>query len=177
MLTRWMPRLAAATLALVLAALPARADKAGDSLALPVLTPIVSADPYYAPGAETEWVARAVFDTLIALDGATGALRPGLATSWTWLDPRTLELRLRQGVTFHDGSAFDADDVVYTLTFLSRFEEHRLPLPARFSWLAGAKKMGRYTVRLSLRRSYPAALQALAVNLPMLPSDYHRHLP
>jgi peptide/nickel transport system substrate-binding protein len=169
-------RLAAAALALALAAGPGRADKADDTLALPIAMPVATADPYYAPGAEIQWVARAVFDTLLELDGITGALRPGLAASWTWVDPRTLELTLRQGVTFQDGSAFDADDVVYTVAFLSKFKEHQLPLPARFSWLTGTKKLGRYKLRLYLRRSYPAALQQLAANLPIMPADYHRKL-
>ena len=169
-------RLAAVLLAIALGCGPAWAGKANDTLSVPIAMPLATADPYYAPGAEIQWIARAVFDTLIELDGTTGALRPGLATSWTWVDPRTLELELRRGVTFQDGSRFDADDVVYTFTFLSRFKEHQLPLPARFSWFAGAKKLGPYKVRLFLRRSYPAALQQLAINLPMLPADYHRKL-
>ena len=169
-------RLAAALLAMAVAAEPAWAGKANGTLSVPVAVPLATADPYYAPGAETQWVARAVFDTLIELDGTTGALRPGLATSWKWVDPHTLELDLRQGVTFQDGSRFDADDVVYTFTFLSKFKEHQLPLPARFSWFAGARKLGPYKVRLFLRRSYPAALQQLAINLPIMPADYHKKL-
>ncbi|MGE5146943.1 MAG: ABC transporter substrate-binding protein [Candidatus Eiseniibacteriota bacterium] len=168
--------LAAVLLAMTLLGGPAAAGKADDSLTVPIAVPLASADPYYAPGAEIQWVARAVFDTLIELDPRTGTLRPGLATSWKWIDPRTLELELRQGVTFHDGSRFDADDVVYTFTFLSHFKEHQLPLPGRFSWFAGAKKLGPYRVRLFLRRSYPPALQQLAINLPMLPAEYHRKL-
>ena len=38
-----------------------------------------------------------------------GNLVPGLATSWRWLDDRTLELTLRQGVKFHNGEIFDAE--------------------------------------------------------------------
>ena len=177
MAIRRLQRLVAALVAAIAAgSTPAWADKANNSLAVSVATPLATADPYYAPGAETQWIARAVFDTLIEIDGATGALRPGLATAWTWVDPRTLELTLRQGVTFHDGSRFDADDVVYTFSFLSKFKEHQLPLPGRFSWFAGAKKVGPYKVRLFLRRSYPPALQQLAINLPIMPGDYHRKL-
>ncbi|MCW0214598.1 MAG: ABC transporter substrate-binding protein [Pseudonocardia sp.] len=36
---------------------------------------------------------------------------PGLATAWTWEDAQTLRLDLRQGVTFHDGTPFDANAV------------------------------------------------------------------
>ena len=40
-----------------------------------------------------------------------GTLVPGLATGWQWLDDRTLEVTLRQGVTFHNGEIFDAEIV------------------------------------------------------------------
>ena len=40
-----------------------------------------------------------------------GQLVPRLATAWQWLDDRTLEMTLRQGVTFHNGEVFDADIV------------------------------------------------------------------
>jgi ABC-type transport system substrate-binding protein len=40
-----------------------------------------------------------------------GTLVPRLATSWRWLDEQTLEVRLRRGVKFHNGEAFDAEIV------------------------------------------------------------------
>ena len=49
-----------------------------------------------------------VFEHLMELD-KDGALVPRLATSWQWLDDRTLEVTLRQGVTFHNGEVFDAE--------------------------------------------------------------------
>ena len=36
---------------------------------------------------------------------------PGLATGWRWLDDRTLEVTLRQGVIFQNGECFDAEIV------------------------------------------------------------------
>jgi peptide/nickel transport system substrate-binding protein len=37
-----------------------------------------------------------------------GTLVPRLATRWQWVDDRTLDITLRQGVTFHNGEVFDA---------------------------------------------------------------------
>lgn len=51
-----------------------------------------------------------VFEHLIELD-PEGRLVPRLATGWQWLDVHTLEMTLRQGVTFHNGEAFDASIV------------------------------------------------------------------
>jgi peptide/nickel transport system substrate-binding protein len=51
-----------------------------------------------------------VFEHLIELD-KDGKLVPRLATSWQWRDDRTLDVTLRQGVTFHNGEVFDAEIV------------------------------------------------------------------
>ena len=56
------------------------------------------------------WITLNVFDHLVELD-KDGALVPRLATGWQWLDDRTLEVKLRQGVRFHNGEKFDADIV------------------------------------------------------------------
>jgi ABC-type transport system substrate-binding protein len=51
-----------------------------------------------------------VFEHLMELN-TDGTLVPRLATGWQWHDDRTLEFRLRQGVTFHNGEVFDAEVV------------------------------------------------------------------
>jgi ABC-type transport system substrate-binding protein len=48
-----------------------------------------------------------VFEHLMELD-KDGTLVPRLATRWQWVDDRTLDVTLRQGVTFHNGEVFDA---------------------------------------------------------------------
>jgi peptide/nickel transport system substrate-binding protein len=51
-----------------------------------------------------------VFEHLMEID-KNGNLVPRLATDWQWIDARTLEVTLRQGVTFHNGEQFDAEIV------------------------------------------------------------------
>ncbi len=54
----------------------------------------------------------AIYDSLIRLD-ASGEPTPGLATAWEYnADLTEFTLTLRQGVTFHDGSKFDAAAVI-----------------------------------------------------------------
>ncbi len=43
-------------------------------------------------------------------------IEPVLATGWKQVSPTLVRVTLRQGVTFHDGSAFNADDVVFSIT-------------------------------------------------------------
>ncbi len=59
----------------------------------------------------------ALYDRLIGLEPKTLALRPALAISWRFVgdDMRTLELTLRDGVTFQDGTKLDAEAVKASL--------------------------------------------------------------
>src|SRR4051794_10718855 len=50
---------------------------------------------------------------------------PQLATSYEWTDPKTLVIKLRQGVVFHDGEKMDANAVKYSL-------ERHLNMPGSF---------------------------------------------
>jgi peptide/nickel transport system substrate-binding protein len=59
-------------------------------------------------------VAQNTFDKLIKQDEKQN-LQPGLAVSWKPIDEVTWEIKLRAGVTFHDGSPFSAEDVKFTI--------------------------------------------------------------
>jgi ABC-type transport system substrate-binding protein len=48
-----------------------------------------------------------LFEHLMEID-LEGKRVPRLASGWRWLDDRTLEVTLRQGVKFHNGEVFDA---------------------------------------------------------------------
>ena len=54
-------------------------------------------------------------ETLIQKDPKDNALKPRLATSWQRVDPTHWEFKLRQGVTFHDGTPFNAAAVKKSL--------------------------------------------------------------
>ena len=55
-------------------------------------------------------ITPSVVERLVEIDHY-GKLVPRLATKWRWLDERTLELTLRQGVRFHNGEDFNTDIV------------------------------------------------------------------
>lgn len=62
-----------------------------------------------------------IFDVLCALMPDM-SLRPNLATSWEQLDDYTWRFYLREGVTFHDGSAFTAADAAYSINYIANME-------------------------------------------------------
>lgn len=67
-------------------------------------------DPAAGFGLVDEQVASIVHDSLLAFD-AEGEIGPGLATAWEVTSDRTVRLTLREGVTFHDGTPLNAEDV------------------------------------------------------------------
>ena len=67
-----------------------------------------------------------VFEHLIEVD-KDGALVPRLATSWQWRNDRTLEVTLRQGVTFHNGEVLDAEIVKLNWDENTRLRQPHLP--------------------------------------------------
>ena len=68
-----------------------------------------------SPSLAHKQVSYAIHDSLLRL-GTDGGIYPSLATDWSVSDDgMTVTLNLRDDVSFHDGSAFDADAVVWNI--------------------------------------------------------------
>jgi peptide/nickel transport system substrate-binding protein len=70
-------------------------------------------DPHFHNLSPNNSMLSHVFEALVGQDEMQRH-RPALAESWRAIDDTTWEFKLRKGVTFHDGSPFTADDVVFT---------------------------------------------------------------
>ena len=73
-----------------------------------------TADPHSYSDIDNESVMQQIYDTLVALDSDM-AVTDHLAVAWQPLNPTTWEFELRQGVRFHDGTPFTAEDVVFSI--------------------------------------------------------------
>lgn len=164
--------LAAAILAAAAFAAPAQAGKKDDSVRYADPQVLDNADPYFNSVRVGVTFAHHVWDTLIYRDPKTNEYKPSLATSWKWIDDKTLELELRRGVKFHNGEEFDADDVVYTLNFVSN-PENKVITQQNVSWIARAEKLDPYMVRIFAKRPFPAALEYLAGPVVIHPHEYY----
>jgi len=158
--------------ALVLATLPAEAGKSTDTLNIALSKAIENYDQYFNTAREGIVFARQVWDTLLDRDPRTGEYKPLLAQSYRWVDPLTLDFTLREGIVFHNGAKFDADDVVYTLNFVSD-PANKVLTQANVSWIKSVEKTGPYAVRLHLKAPFPAALEYLAGPLTIYPHEYY----
>jgi len=92
----------------------APADTTSSTLVVAETTPPVTFDPTQSALTKTWYVWQLSYDALI-LQLPDGSFEPRLATDWT-ISPDGLvyTFNLREGVKFHNGEAFEADDVVYT---------------------------------------------------------------
>ena len=73
-----------------------------------------SLDPHFYSTTPNNLIAFHMFDRLVDRR-FDGKLAPGLATEWRSVSPTVWEFKLREGVTWHDGKPFTADDVAFTL--------------------------------------------------------------
>jgi peptide/nickel transport system substrate-binding protein len=89
--------------------------KKGGTLVVGIVGDIARTDPTFTNDTNSWYVERQVMQGLVGLaPGSTTEVMPVLAQSWTVSsDGKTYDFKLRQGVKFHDGTAFDAAAVKY----------------------------------------------------------------
>lgn len=156
----------------VLAATPALAAKKDNTIRFAYDQVLENIDPYFNNVRLGVIMSHAVWDTLIYRDPNTNEYKPNLALAWKWIDDRTLELDLRQGVKFHNGEEFDADDVVYTLNFVAD-PANKSTAQQNINWIEKAEKVDKFKVRIVSKRPFPAAIEYLAGPIPMHPNEYY----
>jgi len=166
--------LGAAILALALSAPPVQAQKSADTLRVAWRDAIPNVDFYYNNQRTGLIYAHHVWDTLVYRDPETFQMKPQLATSWRNVDDTTIEFELRPGVTFHDGSKFTADDVVYTVNLV--LNDKKLSVPSNYGFIESAEKVDDLHVRIKLKRVFPAALEYFSMVLPIYPKAYRERV-
>lgn len=85
------------------------------------------------------------------------SIEEGLATSWEQKDDLTWVFHLREGVKFHNGKDFTADDVIFTI------ERCRDQLLSNFvAMIDEVEKIDEYTVQMKTVKPYAILLEDLA---------------
>lgn len=120
-----------------------------------------SIDPHFtATGANAE-SSKHIYDSLVTA-GNNLELLPGLATEWKAIDPTTWEFKLREGVKFHDGSDFTAEDVKFSIERVPTVTGPN-PVTLYTRRIAGVEIVDPHTIRI--KTNAPA---------PTLPNDLVR---
>lgn len=102
---------------------------------------------------------------LVLYDGKDGHPQPsegfGLAESWQYLDDKTLEMKLRTGVTFHNGETFDATSVQSTFTRLLD-KANKSPQTFNYTSIDTVEVVDPRTVKFHFKEVDPVMITKLA---------------
>ncbi|WP_420414948.1 ABC transporter substrate-binding protein [Roseibium sp.] len=134
-------KVSVAAMALSTAGMPVWAQNI-DELVIAYNVNLPSWDPTVGPSAVNptiQGIYQSVFDLFIAQNPDL-SFGPGLITEWGWNDDASqIYMDVREGVTWHDGSAFSAEDVVWSLERAGREDTGN---PIQFIW----SKIGNFSI-------------------------------
>ncbi|GLQ57858.1 ABC transporter substrate-binding protein [Devosia nitrariae] len=182
---------ASATLALALAlAGPAAAQTPPNVLVVGQIAEPASLDPHVSTAANDFRIHVNIYDGLVRNKPGTLEIEPALATDWTISeDGLTYTFSLREGVTFHDGSPFDAETVKFNFDRMLDethpfYETGPFPLSFNFASVEDVTVVDEMTVEFTLNEPFAPFMSNLAspTGLVVSPAaveefgeDYGRH--
>ncbi|MGE3269378.1 MAG: ABC transporter substrate-binding protein [Chloroflexota bacterium] len=139
----------------------------GASITAAMSERMLTLDPGNHYSISSTTVHRHIYDPLVDVTGDSQFV-PALAESWEVVDDLTWRFTLRQGVTFHDGTPFDADSVVYSISRVAT--NSKLIKNSVFSDIASVEPEGPYSVIVRSHNPFGALLGHLTM-LGMLPAS------
>ena len=120
---------------------------------------ILTMDPHAQNEGLNNTVSDHIYEPLVTR-GKDLKIEPCLAVSWKAVSPTAMQFKLRQGIKFHDGTPFTADDVVFSI-------ERALAPTSNFSpymqGITGARKVDDATVEITTKGPNPVLLPQLTI--------------
>ncbi len=173
--SRWVTGAAAlaAVIGMTAQAQPAQAQK--------IVTVVLSEEPEGLDGCNSNrsTVGRVakqnIVETLTEIDPKDGSITPRLATSWSKVNDTTWQFKLRQGVKFHDGAAFNAANAAKAI---SRTMDSKLDCETRTKSFGDLKLTSKviddYTLEISANKPVPilpTRMGVVSLSSPNTPTD------
>jgi peptide/nickel transport system substrate-binding protein len=147
------------TIAVAFAFLPAFA--VAQNLTLGTKLELNTLDPHFFAAFATNSSMQYFFDKLVEYDDKL-KIRPALALSWKLVGDTTWEFKLRQGVTFHDGTPFTADDVIFTIDRVPNVPNSPNSFAQFTRGIESLRKVDDYTIVVKTRAPSPQLLSDFA---------------
>ncbi len=118
-----------------------------------------SMDPYFHNETATNSMLSNIFEGLTYFDKDLNVY-PVLAESWQVVGENSWEFKLRQGVKFHNGNPFTADDVIFSIDRIRNWEKSGFK--SKVNMIKAFDKVDDYTVRITTKGPYPILLRKLS---------------
>lgn len=131
-------------------------------------------DRLYTTKREGLILAQLIDDGLFYVDPETLKFVTLAAKEYEFVDEKTPDIAIRDGVKFHNGSPLTAEDVVYTYKWASN-KRSRIRIGTRIQrWMKSVEKIGPMKVRFKLKKPYSMALRDMSVSIYLRKkSSYH----
>ncbi|HLS01031.1 MAG TPA: ABC transporter substrate-binding protein [Beutenbergiaceae bacterium] len=130
---------------------------------------VLTLDPHMHRDRRTQSVIHNVFESLVNMDNDLDPV-PELATEWSQDDDLTWRFTLREGVTFHNGDDFSAEDVKFSIERILDPEQNS-PRASMLESIDSVEVEDDHTVVITTKEPAPTLLAGLAVN-EIVPADY-----
>ncbi|WP_235599889.1 glutathione ABC transporter substrate-binding protein [Alkalihalobacillus trypoxylicola] len=148
----------------------------GGDLTVDLTSDAVSLDPHAANDGNSLYVMTAIYDNLVYLDKDL-TIQPGLAESLEQIEDTIWEVKIRQDVTFHDGTPLNAEVVKANLDRV-RDPDLGSPLGFLFDMIEEVREMDEYTVQIETEFPFASLPAHLAhpgghiIGLQSIEADY-----
>lgn len=159
----------AVALSLALAATPAGAQAVKETFTIDMPGDAASLDPHVQWDTDSYMVYRNIFDNLVTRD-ADGKIVGQIATAWKYLDDKTIEFDIRQGVKFHDGSDLTVEDVMFSVQRIIN-PTFKSPQLSQFDQIESVSSPAPNKMVMKTKSAYPALIAQL-VKLSIVPKAH-----
>ncbi|WP_117194444.1 ABC transporter substrate-binding protein [Rhizobium terrae] len=117
-------------------------------------------DPQFSRTGNNQNIAQSVFDRLVQTDAAIN-MEPALAVSWANTDPLTWQVKLRNGVKFHDGNPLTAEDVIFSLTRAKDIPNSPAPFSGNVAAIDSMKVIDNLTIEFKTKKPTPDFMEQI----------------
>ena len=140
-----------------------------DDVTIAIRSEPSSMDPYFHNLGPNNAMLGQIFGRLVEWSPDMNTMIPRLATSWKAIDDTTWEFKLREGVKFHDGSDFTADDVLFSFKRADGYTGGNSSFRT-YTKGKSVEKIDDYTIHIKTAAPYPLMPNDMTT-LMIMPSD------
>ncbi|HET9002322.1 MAG TPA: ABC transporter substrate-binding protein [bacterium] len=128
--------------------------------------PVKAINPLYISGKIDSWITELIWDRLVRV-GPDGLPRPWAASAYKWVNPTTIDVTLRAGMKFHDGTPVTPEDVIFSF---SAPKGDKVPMYKPFvANVKNIQKVDATTLRFVLEKPSAAFLTSTLGKLNIVP--------
>ena len=129
--------------------------------------PLNAVHPLWVSGGTDSWMTELVWDRLVRI-GADGLPKPWAAEKFEVKDSTTVEVTLRQGMTFSDGKPVTMDDVMFS--YLAPLQGTKVPMYRPFvADIASIDKVSETVLRFKLKAPNAAFVTTSLAKMNIIP--------